>query len=83
MGVVISGYVKNYLLRRVCNKRNLIKTDKKTFISMAVFGMISGVLGLALLAIDITNIWVLGLAICGFGIMYLPTAYIIDRRIIK
>lgn len=83
VGVVISGYVKNYLLRRVCNKRGLIKTDKKTFISMAAFALISGVLGGALMALNISNIWVLGLAIGGFGILYLPTAYIVDRKIIK
>ena len=83
VGVVISGYVKNYLLRRVCNKRGLIKTDKKTFISMAAFVGISGVLGLCVATINITNILTLGLVICGFGILYLPTAYIIDRKIIK
>ena len=83
VGVVISGYVKNYLLRRVCNKRNLIKTDKKTFVSMMVFFIISGILGYGLSFINITNILVLGFAICGFAILYLPIAYIIDRKIIK
>jgi putative peptidoglycan lipid II flippase len=83
IGVVISGYVKNYLLRRVCKKRALIKQDKKTFISGATFTVISGALGLVLYAIDFTSIWMLGLAICGFAIVYLPIAYIIDRRIIK
>ncbi len=83
IGVVISGYVKNYLLRRVCKKRALIKQDRKTFVSGAVFTVISGALGLVLYAIDFTSIWMLGLAICGFAIVYLPTAYIIDRRIIK
>ena len=83
IGVVISGYVKNYLLRRVCKKRNLIKIEKKTIVSMAVFAAIAGVLGVALLSIDIANIWVLGMCICGFAILYLPIAYITDRRIIK
>ena len=83
VGVVVSGYVKNYLLRRVCNKRGLIHTDKKTFVSMGVFALISVILGIGLLAIKISSIWMLGLAICGFAILYLPTAYIIDRRIVK
>jgi len=83
IGVVVSGYVKNYLLRRVCKKRGLIKTDKKTVFAMATFAIVSGLLGLALLAIEYTNIWALGLAIGGFAILYLPTAYIIDRHIIK
>ena len=83
VGVVISGYVKNYLLRRVCNKRNLVRADKKTITSITVFTLISVVLGYGLSIIQITSIWILGFAICGFGILYLPTAYIIDRKFIK
>ena len=83
VGVVISGYVKNYLLGRVCRKRELIKTDKKTFVSMAVFGIISVILGGILYMVNIPNIWILGVAMAVFAILYLPTAFIIDRRIIK
>jgi len=83
IGVVISGYVKNYLLRRVCHKRELIKPDRKTLVSMLAFTVISCALGAGLLAIPITNIWIMMAAICGFGIIYLPTAYIVDRKIIK
>ena len=83
IGVVISGYVKNYLLRRVCHKRGLIKIERKTLASMAVFSVISIALGFGLMAINISNIWIMGLAICGFAILYLPTAYIIDRKFIK
>jgi len=83
VGVVISGYVKNYLLRRVCHKRQLIKTDKRTFVSMFVFCGISGLLGLALSMLNINSIWMLCAAICGFAVLYLPAAYIIDRRVVK
>ncbi|MCQ2571909.1 MAG: murein biosynthesis integral membrane protein MurJ [Alphaproteobacteria bacterium] len=83
VGVVVSGYVKNYLLGRVCRKRELIKTDKKTFVSMAVFGVVAGILGGILYMVDISNIWVLGGAMAVFAVLYLPTAFIIDRRIIK
>ena len=83
VGVVISGYVKNYLLRRVCKKRGLIKTDKKTIISMSVFAIISVLLGTGLTFVPINNIFMLGFAIIGFAVLYLPTAYIIDRRFIK
>ncbi len=83
IGVVISGYVKNYLLGRVCRKRGLVKTDKKTILAMFVFVIISAILGSALMLIPLTNIWMLGIAICGFGFLYLPTAFIIDKRIIK
>lgn len=83
VGVVVSGYIKNYLLGRVCRKRNLIKIDKKTVVSMAVFTVISVALGIVLSMFNIHSILTLGIAICGFGILYLPTAFIIDRYIVK
>lgn len=83
VGVVISGYVKNYLLGRVCRKRGLVKTDKKTFVAMLVFTVLSIAFGYALSMINIPNIVVLGIAIAVFGILYLPSAFIIDRFIIK
>ena len=83
VGVVISGYVKNYLLGRVCRKRALIKTDKKTILSFLVCAAISVVLGFGLTMIHVHTIIQLGIAISLFGILYLPTAFIIDRYIIK
>jgi len=83
IGVVISGYVKNYLLRRVCIKRGLIKTDKKTVWSMLFFTALSCLLGFGLYMIKINSIYMLGALICGFVILYLPIAYIIDRKLIK
>ena len=83
VGVVISGYVKNYLLGRVCRKRQLVKTDKKTFMSFAAFTVISVALGCGLSLFNITSIITLAIAICGFGVLYLPTAFIVDRYIIK
>ena len=83
IGVVISGYVKNYLLGRVCRKRALINTNSKTVLSMFVFAVISVALGALLSMFYISNILVLGIAICAFGILYLPFAFIIDKFIIK
>lgn len=83
IGIVVSGYVKNYLLGRVCRKRGLIKTDKKTIFAILGFLVISGALGGALLVFEINSILALALAITGFGVVYLPAAYIFDRRIIK
>ena len=83
IGVVISGYVKNYLLGRVCRKRALINTNSKTMLSMFVFAAISVALGAILSMANIANIWMLGIAICAFGILYLPIAFIIDKFIIK
>ena len=83
IGVVVSGYVKNYLLRRVCARRALIQIHTKTIVSMFVFAVLSVGLGAALSMINITNIVALGIAICAFGILYLPIAFVIDRFIIK
>ncbi|MBO7509194.1 MAG: murein biosynthesis integral membrane protein MurJ [Alphaproteobacteria bacterium] len=81
IGVVASGYVKNYLLARACRRRNLIKMDSRTGRAIIVFGAISGALGLGLWLVPINNILSLGLAICGFGIVYLPIAFLINRKI--
>jgi putative peptidoglycan lipid II flippase len=83
VGVVVSGYVKNYLLGRVCRKRGLVKTDKKTIFAIFTFAVISVVLGALLSAFSVANILWLGIAICAFGILYLPIAFVIDRFIIK
>jgi len=83
IGVVISGYAKNYLLGRVCHKRELIKTNHKTVFAVLVFTVISVILGVSLSTISVANIWELGIVICAFGVLYLPTAFIIDRYIIK
>jgi putative peptidoglycan lipid II flippase len=80
IGIVISGYLKNYLLGRACKKRALINHDKKTIKKIMLFGGWSCVLGVGLYAIPITNIFVLVGAIAGYGILYLPVAYIIDRK---
>ena len=81
VGVVVSGYLKNYLLGRACHKRGLAKHDGRTLRSIIAFGAWAVLLGLALNTITISSIWVLGLAIGGYGIIYLPVAYVIDRKI--
>ena len=83
IGVVVSGYVKNYLLRNVCHKRGLIKTDKKTIWSVLSFTVLSCILGFCLYLIPINSIYMMGALICVFAILYLPIAYIIDKRLIK
>jgi len=81
IGVVISGYLKNYLLGRVCRRRNLVHHDGRTIRAIVAFGALSAILGVGLSFVPITSIWMLGLAICGFAIIYLPIAYIVDRKI--
>ena len=81
VGVVISGYLKNYLLGRACRKRGLWKNDWRTIRAIIAFTVLAAVLGVGLWFVPITSIWMLGVAICGYGIIYLPFAYIIDRKI--
>ncbi len=83
IGIVISGYAKNYLLARACQKRNLIRYERRTIRAIFAFSVWAAVLGLGLKQVEITSIFVLGLAIVCYGILYLPIAYLIDKRIQK
>ena len=66
VGVVISGYLKNYLLGRACKKRNLFKIEKRTIRTILLFTVLSILLGLGLWEVHITSIWVLLLSIVIF-----------------
>ena len=81
IGIVISGYLKNYLLGYACRKHALINTDKRTKKSVILMAIWAGVLGGGLATIQISSIWMLGIAIAGYAIVYLPVAYVIDRKI--
>ncbi len=81
VGVVISGYLKNYLLGRACKKRGLFRTDKRAIKAILAFSALSILLGAVLWQIPITSIWMLFISIAGFAVIYLPLAYIIDRKI--
>lgn len=81
IGVVISGYLKNYLLGRVCRKRALVNHDVRTWRAIIAFGLWAAIVGMGLRLVPITSIWMLGVAIAGYAIVYLPGAYIIDRKI--
>lgn len=80
-GIVVSGYLKNYLLGRVCRRRNLVRHDSRTMRAVIAFGGLAAILGVGLWFIPITSIWILMAAIAGYGAIYLPIAYIIDRKI--
>ena len=81
VGVVISGYLKNYLLGRACKKKALIKTDKKTIKAIFCFTLLSVIMGIGLWMIPITSIWIMFSSIAIFGVIYLPLAYLIDKKI--
>lgn len=81
IGVVISGYVKNYLLARACKKRGLSHIEPRTVRAMFGFGTWATLLGVGLWFVPISGIISLGLAIIGYGVIYLPVAFIINRKI--
>jgi len=81
VGVVVSGYLKNYLLGRACKKRALIKIYPGTVYAVAAFGALAALMGAVLWFLPITSIWMLGAAIAGYGIIYLPSALLINRLI--
>lgn len=81
IGIVVSGYLKNYLLGCACRKRGLINHDRHTFRTVVAFGVWAIVLGIGLAALPITNIFVLAGAIAGYAILYLPVAFVIDRKL--
>ena len=81
IGVVVSGYVKNYLLGRACRRKGLVKIEGRTIRAMALFTVLSVLLGVGLWFVPITSILSLGLAIAGFGIIYLPIAFVLNRKI--
>ncbi len=81
VGVVASGYLKNYLLGRACRKRGLVKIYRGTIHATVAFGVLAGVLGAALWCIPVDSIWMLAAAICGFAAIYLPAAFVINRAI--
>ena len=81
IGVVVSGYVKNYLLGRICRRRGLTNVDGRTTRAVCAFGLLSAILGMLLTLVPITGLITLGLSIALYGIIYLPVAYLIDRKI--
>ncbi len=81
LGLLISGYLKNYLLARACKKRALFKLEARTVRAMIAFGTLSAVFGTVLWFAPINSIFALGGAIAVFGILYLPIAYIIGKKI--
>ncbi|MBQ5700077.1 MAG: murein biosynthesis integral membrane protein MurJ [Alphaproteobacteria bacterium] len=81
VGVVISGYLKNYLLGRACRRRDLVQHDGRTVRSVLAFGLWATILGMLMTRITIGSIWILGGVIIGYVVLYLPIAYLIDRRI--
>ena len=81
VGVVVSGYVKNMLLARACRRKGLIHIDGRTVRTTIGFSMWAIALGVGLWFAPVNNILSLCVAIGLYGILYLPVAYIMDRKL--
>ncbi len=81
VGIVISGYLKNYLMARACIKCGLTRIEPKTYRAIGAFTGIAVILGSCMAFIPITNIFILFAVIAGFGILYLPAAYLVNKRV--
>ena len=81
VGVVISGYVKNMLLARACKRRGLIHIDGRTIRATIGFVLWAIALGAVLWFAPINNIISLCVAIAVYGILYLPVAWFMDRKL--
>lgn len=80
VGVVVSGYVKNLLLARACKRKGLIKWDGRTVRATIGFCAWAGILGVGLWFAPISGIMSMCIAMAVFGVLYLPVAYLIDKR---
>ena len=81
VGVVVSGYVKNLLLARACKRKGLIQWDSRTIRATIGFCIWATILGAGLWFAPISGLISMCIAIAVFGILYLPVAYIMDRKL--
>ena len=81
IGVVVSGYLKNYLLARACRMRGLSRCDGRTVRAIVAFGLWAIVLGVVMSRFVVDSIWMLGAMVAGYAVLYLPVAWVIERRI--
>jgi putative peptidoglycan lipid II flippase len=81
IGTVAGGYLKNYLLSRACRRRGLFRLERRTIRTVSAFAILSAALGAGLWFVPITGVWVLIAAMAGYGILYLPVALIINKRL--
>lgn len=81
VGVVISGYVKNILLVHACRRRKLIKLDTHTIRATVGFSIWAILLGAGLWFIPVNGLLSMCMAIGIFGVLYLPVAYVMDKKL--
>lgn len=81
IGTVIAGYLRNFLFWRACHRRKLFKMEPKTIRATIGFGVLSAALGAGLWFVPVHNVFVLAAALAAFGIIYLPIAFLINKKI--
>lgn len=81
IGVVVSGYLKNYLLRRACRRRGLIHTERRTIYAIIAFIILAVAMGAVLWMVPVNSLFAMLFTIGGFAVIYLPLAYLINKKI--
>ena len=81
IGVVVSGYLKNYLLGRACRRRGLIHTERRTIYAIIAFIILAVAMGAVLWMVPVNSLFAMLFTIGGFAVIYLPLAYLINKKI--
>ncbi len=81
IGVVVSGYLKNYLLGRACRRRGLIHTERRTIYAIIAFIILAVAMGTVLWMVPVNSLFAMLFTIGGFAVIYLPLAYLINKKI--
>ncbi|MDR1360929.1 MAG: murein biosynthesis integral membrane protein MurJ [Rickettsiales bacterium] len=81
ISTVITGYIRNIFYRRACKRRDLWRAEPRTVRANVCFCALAGILGAGLWFVPIGSIYALGAAIAGFGVLYLPLALLINKKI--
>jgi putative peptidoglycan lipid II flippase len=84
IATVVGGYIRNIWLRKVCESRRLFKVMPRTTYAMIAFGALAiamgGGLWWAWSAGMITCIITLGAAIAAAGALYMPAAWVVNKK---
>ncbi|MDR1207519.1 MAG: murein biosynthesis integral membrane protein MurJ [Rickettsiales bacterium] len=85
IATVAGGYIRNVWLRKVCESRGLFKIMPGTKHAMLAFGILSFAMGAGLWLVRdtgmISGLVALGLAIAAAGMVYLPAAWIVNKKL--
>ena len=81
VGIVVGGYLKNWLMGRICRGRGLFQLELRTVRTVSAYAVLSIILGAILCFVPISGILSLILAMGGFAALYMPIAILIGKKL--